>query len=191
VAIEQRAPAMSSRSTVGTATEIYDYLRLLWARVGEPTCVRCGSAVVRDTPQSAADALIHRGGRVQVAFPLPRISRASRDAVIDNLRALGFVRIELAGTVHRLDELPADLVIDENTDLTVIVDRLSAEPAMAGRLAEAVAMAFAEGEGIALALLDGGVRERFTLRHGDFNFLCVSVSPRFKIYCYGMKMLND
>jgi excinuclease ABC subunit A len=162
VAIEQRAPAMSSRSTVGTATEIYDYLRLLWARIGEPTCVRCGGAVVRDTPQSVADALVLRGGRVQIAFPLPSISRASRDAVIDNLRVLGFVRVEVAGVVHRLDELPTDLVIDERTDLTVIVDRLSAEPAMAGRIAEAVATAFQEGEGIALALLDAGVRERFT-----------------------------
>ena len=162
VAIEQRAPAMSSRSTVGTATEVYDYLRLLWARAGEPFCVACGAPVVRDTPQSAADSIVAAGGRVQVAFPLPAVSRASRDAVVENLRALGFVRIEVAGAVHRLDELPADLAIDEATDLHVLVDRLEATPDHAGRIAEAVATAFAEGEGIAVAIGDGGSRRRFT-----------------------------
>src|SRR5690606_32937915 len=85
VAIEQRAPVMSSRSTVGTATEVYDHLRLLWARAGEPFCVRCGSRVRRDTPQSVTDSVLASGGRIQVAFPLPQVSRASRDAVIENL----------------------------------------------------------------------------------------------------------
>ncbi len=161
VAIEQRAPAMSSRSTVGTATEVYDHLRLLWARAGEPSCVACGAPVVRDTPQSVADALLADGGRVQVTFPLPLVSRSSRAVVIENLRALGFVRIEVAGTVHRLDELPDDLALDDTDEILVIVDRLVAEPASAGRLAEAVATAFQEGEGIAVAIGEAG-RRRFT-----------------------------
>ncbi|MCA9721612.1 MAG: excinuclease ABC subunit UvrA, partial [Gemmatimonadetes bacterium] len=126
VAIEQRAPTMSSRSTVGTATEIHDYLRLLWARVGDPTCVACGGPVRRDTPQGAADTLLAAGGRVQVAFPLPASSRASRELVVENLRALGFVRVEVDGTPYRLDELPEQVPIDATTDLLVIVDRLEA-----------------------------------------------------------------
>ncbi len=162
VAIEQRTPAMSSRSTVGTATEVYDYLRLLWARAGEPTCVVCGAAVVRDTPQSVADALLASGGRIQVAFPLPLISRSSRDAVVDNLRALGFVRIEAAGTGYRLDELPETLSLEGAEEILVIVDRLVAEPAAAGRIAEAVATAFQEGEGVAIVLAADGSRRRFT-----------------------------
>jgi excinuclease ABC subunit A len=162
VAIEQRAPAMSSRSTVGTATEIHDHLRLLWARIGQPYCVACGAPVVRDTPQSAADAILATGGRVQVAFPLPAVSRASRDAVIENLRALGFVRIEVDGAVHRLDELPDDVDIDGASSLVVIIDRLVAEAPQAGRIAEAVATAFQEGEGIALAIGEDGGRRRFT-----------------------------
>ena len=162
VAIEQRAPTMSSRSTVGTATEIHDYLRLLWARVGDPTCVACGGPVRRDTPQAAADTLLAAGGRVQVAFPLPASSRASRELVVENLRALGFVRVEVDGTPYRLDELPEQVPIDATTDLLVIVDRLEATPAMRGRLAEAVATAFQEGDGIAVALRADGSRDRFT-----------------------------
>lgn len=162
VAIEQRAPVMSSRSTVGTATEVYDHLRLLWARAGEPFCVRCGNRVTRDTPQSVADNVLVSGGRIQVAFPLPQVSRTSRDAVIENLRALGFVRIALGETVHRLDELPAEVTIDDQTDIVVIVDRLTAEPASSGRIAEGVATAFQEGEGIALIIGEDGSRRRFT-----------------------------
>ncbi len=72
VAIEQRNPVVSSRSTVGTATEVWDYLRLLWARVGRPHCRVCGARVTRDTPQSAADAALATvTTRFQVAFPLP------------------------------------------------------------------------------------------------------------------------
>ncbi|MGD9524703.1 MAG: excinuclease ABC subunit UvrA [Gemmatimonadales bacterium] len=162
VAIEQRAPTMSSRSTVGTATEIHDYLRLLWARVGDPTCVACGGPVRRDTPQAAADTLLATGGRVQVAFPLPASSRASRELVVENLRALGFVRVQVDGTPYRLDELPEQVPIDATTDLLVIVDRLEATPAMRGRLAEAVATAFQEGDGVAVALRADGSRDRFT-----------------------------
>ncbi len=72
VAIEQRNPVISSRSTVGTATEVYDYLRLLWARVGKCYCRKCGGPVRRDTPQSAVEDVLARAtGRIQVSFPLP------------------------------------------------------------------------------------------------------------------------
>ena len=76
VAIEQRNPTVSSRSTVGTATEVYDYLRLLWARIGRSFCRQCGAPVRRDTPQAAADEIVAaRGGRIQIAFPLPPVAR--------------------------------------------------------------------------------------------------------------------
>ncbi len=94
VAIEQRTPAMSSRSTVGTATEVFDFLRLLWSRIGEQFCTNCGSLVRRDTPQSATDAILAAGpGRVQVAFPLAPMARVTQAATVENLRALGFVRL--------------------------------------------------------------------------------------------------
>src|SRR5829696_5636400 len=140
VAIEQRNPVISSRSTVGTATEVYDYLRLLWARVGHCYCRRCGGPVRKDTPQSAADDVLAAvpGSRIQVAFPLPPVARLTHDAVVENLRALGFVRVLADGTPHRLDELPAGLDLTRTNELLVVVDRVVAEPASAGRIAEAV-----------------------------------------------------
>ncbi len=170
VAIEQRNPTVSSRSTVGTATEVYDYLRLLWARVGSPFCRACGAPVHRDTAQSAADDTGARvAGRLQVTFPLPPSARASHAAIVENLRALGFVRLVADGTPLHLDELPDAADLHAATELLVVVDRLAppsaptapgAPPAPA-RLAESLATAFAEGEGVAVVLHDQG-RLRFT-----------------------------
>ena len=99
VAIEQRNPTVSSRSTVGTATEVYDYLRLLWARAGRSFCRACGAPVRRDTPQSAADDILAAGtGPLQITFPLPPVARLTHEAVVENLTALGFVRVLVDGT---------------------------------------------------------------------------------------------
>ncbi|MGH7512880.1 MAG: excinuclease ABC subunit UvrA, partial [Gemmatimonadales bacterium] len=170
VAIEQRNPTVSSRSTVGTATEVYDYLRLLWARVGRSYCRTCGAPVRRDTPQSAADDVLAAvpGARLQVAFPLPPVARLTHEAVVENLRALGFVRVLADGTPHHLDELPAGLDLTRADELLVIVDRLSADPATAGRLAESVAAAFQEGEGIAVVLHAAGEADPGRLRFTRF-----------------------
>ncbi|MBA3659586.1 MAG: excinuclease ABC subunit UvrA, partial [Gemmatimonadales bacterium] len=169
VAIEQRNPTVSSRSTVGTATEVYDYLRLLWARVGRSYCRVCGEPVRRDTPQSSADAVLARGApRLQVAFPLPPVARLTHEAVVENLRALGFVRIVAGGVPAHLDELPPGTDLTRVDELLVIVDRLTAASAVAGRLAESLATAFQEGEGVAVVLLEGSAgdgqpaRLRFT-----------------------------
>jgi excinuclease ABC subunit A len=160
VAIEQRNPTVSSRSTVGTATEIYDYLRLLWARIGVPYCRRCGAPVRRDSPQSAADdtARALPAGRVQVTFPLPVSARASHATVVENLRAMGFVRVLAQGATHHLDELPAGLDLAAEPEVLVVVDRLALPSA---RVGEAIATAFGEGEGVAVVVHDGG-RLRFT-----------------------------
>ncbi len=175
VAIEQRNPTMSSRSTVGTATEVYDFLRLLWARVGTTYCRRCGAIVRKDSVESAVDDVAARAtGRLQVTFPLPDSARASHAAIVENLRALGFVRVIADGAPLHLDELAPRADLATASELLVVVDRLllGAAPVAAGdgtagrdpalgRLAEALGTAFAEGEGIALVLHDGG-RLRFT-----------------------------
>jgi excinuclease ABC subunit A len=170
IAIEQRNPTVSSRSTVGTATEVYDYLRLLWARIGRQQCRACAAPVRRDTPQSATgdvERLVR--GRLQVAFPLPASARLNHAAIVENLSALGFVRVLVDGVPQHLQALPPDLDLATSSELLVIVDRLDLTPSasqpLAGptRLNEALATAFAEGEGVALVLHDGG-RLRFTER---------------------------
>ena len=162
VAIEQHNPTVSSRSTVGTATEVYDYLRLLWARIGRPFCRTCGAPVRRDTATRAAEETLARVvGRLQVAFPVPATARVTHEALVENLRALGFVRLVAGGEPVHLDDLPAELDLAASAELLVILDRLVASPEILGRLTESLSVAFAEGEGIALILHDGG-RLRFT-----------------------------
>src|SRR6266545_2578319 len=182
VAIEQKNPTTSSRSTVGTATEIYDYLRLLWARVGTQHCVRCGHEVRADTVQEVVGELIADCGlriaestnaasvqsairnpqsAIVVAFPLPASAHRPDVEVAAQLRAAGFVRAQLDGAVMRLDEPDAELRLRGATEVLVLVDRVAAAQASRGRLADAIATAFNEGEGVAVALDNGG-RRRFS-----------------------------
>jgi excinuclease ABC subunit A len=183
VAIEQRNPVISSRSTVGTATEVYDYLRLLWARVGRCYCRKCGGEVRRDTPEESAEQIIARGGRIQVCFPLPPIARLAHPAVVENLRALGFVRVIADATPHHLDELPPHLDLTRTRELLVVVDRLSAESSSRGRICEAVTTAFAEGEGVATVLVETGGSLADRLRFTEYpacsrcDTPAVSVTP--------------
>ncbi|MEP7383776.1 MAG: excinuclease ABC subunit UvrA, partial [Gemmatimonadota bacterium] len=95
VAIEQKNPTKSSRSTVGTATEIYDYLRLLWARVGHTVCPLCGREMTPDTVESVVDQLLARpaGTRLMIGFPLRLSAKVTHAAVVENLRAQGFLRV--------------------------------------------------------------------------------------------------
>src|SRR5688572_32622329 len=90
VAIEQKNPIKTSRSTVGTATETYDYLRLLWARAGKTHCPACNREVRPDTVQTVSDAVLALPAdtRIMIAFPLPRSARISHERVVENLRAL-------------------------------------------------------------------------------------------------------
>ena len=181
VAIEQKNPTTSSRSTVGTATEIYDFLRLLWARVGTQYCIQCGHEVKADTVQEVVDDLIAARGawnaeqdarlassafRVPrsdliIAFPLPSSAHRPDVEVAAQLRAAGFVRAQLDGVLARLDPPDAEQRVREAREVLVVVDRLAASEANRGRLADAVATAFSEGEGVAVAL-ENGDRRRFS-----------------------------
>ncbi|HET8657327.1 MAG TPA: excinuclease ABC subunit UvrA [Longimicrobiaceae bacterium] len=164
VAIEQRNPTKTSRSTVGTATEVYDYLRLLWARVGRTHCPECGRVVRPDTVQSATDAILalDAGARVMVCFPLPLSARVTHALVVDNLRALGYVRVLADGRELHLDELPEGEDLTRASELLVVVDRLRVDAEESGRLADSLQMAFAEGEGEAVAVPVGAPPLRFT-----------------------------
>jgi excinuclease ABC subunit A len=176
VAIEQRNPTVSSRSTVGTATEVWDFLRLLWARVGKPVCRMCGGAVRRDTPQSAADEILARlaAQRFLVAFPLNKAARQNHQLVVENLAAMGFVRVVVDGTAIRLDELLIDLDLSESDEVLVVVDRLSGTPGDRNRITDAIATAFQEGEGIALAL---GERARLRFSEAPACSACDAPAP--------------
>ncbi|HZE07898.1 MAG TPA: excinuclease ABC subunit UvrA, partial [Gemmatimonadaceae bacterium] len=150
VAIEQKNPTKTSRSTVGTATEIYDFLRLLWARVGHTYCPNCGREIRPDTVQSVTDSVLSlpTGTRFYVTFPLRLSSKVTHPVVIENLRAQGFLRVVMDGLVMHLDELAdSKRDITRARELLVVVDRLVIAPEVSGRLSDAVGTAFREGEG--------------------------------------------
>ena len=155
VAIEQKNPTKTSRSTVGTATEIYDYLRLLWARVGRSYCPVCGRELKPDSVQSARDALLTlpEGTRFSVAFPLRLSAKVTHEVVLENLRAQGFVRVAIEGETLHLDDVVARAIdLTKAKDLLVVVDRLAIGPDAGGRLPDALGTAFREGDGDAAVL---------------------------------------
>ncbi|MFN2432337.1 MAG: hypothetical protein ABR599_05885 [Gemmatimonadota bacterium] len=163
VAIEPRNPTLTSRSTVGTATEAHDYLRLLFARAGRTRCPDCRVDVRPDTVESAIEGLegLAAGTRMHLAFALPRSARLTPGLLRANLLALGFVRVLSGGREHAVEDGDAPL---DDPDLLVVVDRLTAGGTARGRLAEALATAFREGDGDALVVVGGaaGERLRFT-----------------------------
>jgi excinuclease ABC subunit A len=170
VAIEQKNPTKTSRSTVGTATEIYDYLRLLWARVGHTFCPLCGREMRPDTVQSVVDAVmaLQPGIRFHVAFPLVRSPEVTHEVVVENLRAQGFVRVSVDGAIKHLDDLlTAAVDVTLAKELLVVVDRLVVGDEARGRLADAVGTAFREGDGDCVILLSERVSTTLTPRPSD------------------------
>lgn len=155
VAIEQKNPTRTSRSTVGTGTEIYDYLRLLWARVGNTFCRVCGRELRPDTVQSVTDTIMSLpdGTRFAVACPLIRSSEVTHAVIDENLRARGFVRIAAGDALLHLDDLAsAGIDLAAAPALSIVVDRLRVEESQRGRIAEAVQTAFGEGDGDVILL---------------------------------------
>ena len=156
VAIEQKNPTRTARSTVGTATEIYDFIRLLFARVGHTFCPLCGREIRPDTVQSVSTEVLAlpAATRFSIAFPL-RFSVAVTHAIlVENLRAQGFLRVSVDGVAVQLDELPgAAIDLTRGLELLVVVDRLSVDPSIGARLSDALGIAFREGDGDAVVLL--------------------------------------
>jgi len=155
VAIQQSAPSRSARSTVGTATEVHDYLRLLFARLGDVHCHKCGERVRVDSPESlAAHALAWpEGESVALLAPVALGSRRWADVAGDLLKA-GFTRLWLGGEPVPIEPLPR---IGRAKEVRVLVDRFKWGPSEASRLAESSEQAFRRGEGVLLVAL--GERE--------------------------------
>ena len=160
VAIEQKNPTKSSRSTVGTATEVYDYLRLLWSRVGHTHCPECDRRVRPDTVSEGVDQVLSlpEATRIQVCFPLPRSSEVTHEAIVSNLRAMGFLRLVADGVALDLsgpeagDVKGLDVDLSGASELLVVVDRLKVQPSLRDRLADSLGTCFVEGDGEAIVV---------------------------------------
>jgi excinuclease ABC subunit A len=149
IAIHQRRGAFSPRSTVATATEIHDYLRLLYARVGTATCPECG----REIRQQRVDQIVEQvlglaqGTRLTILAPLIRGQRGEHRDILRNIVADGFVRVRIDGQMHEVREIPA-LAKNKRHTIEAVVDRLVVKETVRGRLTESVETALRMTEGI-------------------------------------------
>ncbi|MDA2813860.1 excinuclease ABC subunit UvrA [Nocardiopsis sp. RSe5-2] len=139
VSIDQKSTSRNPRSTVGTITEVYDYLRLLWSRIGVPHCPECGREIARQTPQQIVDRVMElpEGTRFQVLAPLVRGRKGEYAELFKDLQAKGYTRAVVDGAAVRLDEAPT-LKKTEKHDISVVVDRLTVKASAAKRLTDSV-----------------------------------------------------
>ena len=137
ISIDQKGAGRNPRSTVGTVTEVYDYLRLLYARVGHPHCPKCGREISRQTVEQIADqvAKLPEGERILILAPMIQGRKGEHQTIIDAARRQGYVRARVDGVVYELDQVPP---LDKRYkhDIEIVVDRLMVDPAAISRLRE-------------------------------------------------------
>jgi excinuclease ABC subunit A len=142
IAIEQRVTAPGPRSTVATTTEIHDFLRVLFARTGQPRCWICDRPIVRQTTAQIVDSVLtgHAGKRLLILAPLVSEQRGQHKAILERMQKEGFVRARVDGEVVLLEEMPSLAAARKHT-IEVVVDRIQAKPEMQQRLADSVELA--------------------------------------------------
>jgi excinuclease ABC subunit A len=178
ISIEQKTTGQNPRSTVGTVTEIYDYLRLLWARAGIPHCPNDGSPVSRQSAAQITDAVLGwpEGTRIEVLAPLVRGRKGEFRDLLDDVRKRGFVRARVDGETYELGAVPA-LNRRQNHDIAVIVDRLVVREADRSRLNDSIETALREADGVAEVV-----------RHDGKAPAAVMFSERFACPVCGLSM---
>jgi excinuclease ABC subunit A len=149
VSIDQKSTSRNPRSTVGTITEVYDYLRLLFARVGDPHCPKCGRPISRQTPQQIVDRVLamDEGTRFQVLAPVIRGRKGEYVDLFADLQSRGFARVRVDGVVHQLTD-PPKLKKQEKHTIEVVVDRLAVKASAKQRLTDSIETALKLAAGV-------------------------------------------
>jgi len=166
ISIDQKTTSRNPRSTVGTVTEIYDYLRLLWARVGKPHCPICGRPIVGQSAEQIIDQVMElaEGARFMVLAPVVRGRKGEYGKLLDELRADGFARVKIDDRVRMLEE---SIVLDKRYkhDISVVVDRLVMRHDVRKRLADSIETAVALADGLVEIEIVGSARDRSEAEH--------------------------
>lgn len=155
VSIDQKTTSHNPRSTVGTVTEIYDYLRLLYARIGKAHCPKCGRPIERQTVDQICDKIMERGGaKLQLLAPMVRGRKGEYRKEFEQLKRAGYVRVRVDGNNYTLDE---SIELDKNIKhtISVIVDRLVIKEGVERRLSDAIESAIKLAEGLVIVDFDG------------------------------------
>ena len=160
ISIDQKGVSHNPRSTVGTVTEVYDYLRLLYARVGHPHCHQCGRPIQKQTVQQIVDAIVSlpQDSRIMILAPKVRRRKGEHKEVFEEARRDGFTRVRVNGTIYQLDEM-GDLNLDKKKwhYIELVVDRLIVGEGMeVGRVADSVETALKQGGGVVLVDIQDG-----------------------------------
>ena len=160
ISIDQKTTSKNPRSTVGTVTEIYDYLRLLWARIGVPHCPKCGKEIRQQTVDQIVDQIMALGQavRIQILAPVVRARKGEHKSVFEDVRKSGYVRVRVDGNVYDLSE-EIDLDKNKKHTIEVIVDRLVIKDDIQRRLTDSVETAASLSGGIVIADVVGQDRE--------------------------------
>jgi excinuclease ABC subunit A len=160
ISIDQKTTSRNPRSTVGTVTEIYDYLRLLWARIGVPHCPTCGEEITGQTQEQIVDRLmtLEEGTKFMVMAPVVRGRKGEYGKLLDQMRLEGYSRVKINGELRRLDE---EIVLDKKYkhDVSVVVDRLVMKTDLRRRLSESVEAAAGLAAGLVEVELVGDTEE--------------------------------
>ena len=155
VSIDQKTTSHNPRSTVGTVTEIYDYLRLLYARVGTPHCPKCGREIERQTVDQICDKIMEReGAKLQLLAPIVRGRKGEYRKELEQLKRAGYVRVRVDGSNYTLDE---EITLDKNIKhtISVVVDRIVVKDGAERRISDAIETAIKLSEGLVIADFDG------------------------------------
>ncbi|HDK26957.1 MAG TPA: excinuclease ABC subunit UvrA [Candidatus Atribacteria bacterium] len=163
ISIDQRKASKNPRSTVGTVTEIYDYLRLLFARIGIPHCPECGQKVSKQTIEQMVDQTLTlpKGKKIQILAPVIRFKKGEHKKILEDIQKKGFVRVRVDGEVYEIeDEIKIDRY--KNHNIEVVVDRLIVKPEIKNRLASSIETALTLSEGIVIIGIEGGNERIFS-----------------------------
>ncbi len=166
IAIEQKTTTRSPRSTVGTITEIYDYLRVIYATVGVPHCPNCGKPITRQSSEQIVQSILHGeickpDDRVMILAPIVRGRKGAFRKELEKFAQDGYVRVRINGELYQLDELP---VIDKrkNHTIEIVIDRLLVKQGIAARLEQSIATALKLASGLVTVAIVGGKERTFS-----------------------------
>ncbi len=152
ISIDQKSTSNNPRSTVGTVTEIYDYLRLLYARAGTPYCPNCGDEIKPQSIDEIVNSIMKlgEGEKIQILAPVVRSKKGEYSALFKELQQEGFVRVKIDGEVYNLDEDDIELAKTKKHDISVVVDRVVVKESAMSRIADSVQIALKKADGIVI-----------------------------------------
>ncbi|MCQ2739667.1 MAG: excinuclease ABC subunit UvrA [bacterium] len=182
ISIDQKSTSNNPRSTVGTVTEIYDYLRLLYARVGTPYCPICGKPIKPQTIDEIVGSIMSLpvGTKIQILSPLIKGKKGEYQSLFSELSQEGFVRVKVDGEIYNLDEDEINLAKNKSHTISVVVDRIVVKPEARSRIADSVQIALEKADGVVNIDVVGGEEKIYSekLACPDCNISFDELTPR-------------